>query len=125
LEVDVIEICFSQLVPKTSHIHDRIALTSHKSLLEEQIREEKMSQIASGELTFDTVLRLNKVPHSYDPSVINEHVDFLGDGVNLMRSFADGSIVLEIDVDEFYRDGWVDFVDLFDDRCDLRFISTG
>lgn len=81
-----------------------------------------MAQVASGELAFDTVPRWNEVPHCHDPSIVDEHVDFLGNGLDLMHGFADGSIAQEIDVDARYSDRWVDFVDLFDDRRYFGFI---
>jgi len=96
-KVVIIQADGSDHVAITCHIHDPRTRARSSNLTEQQLREQKMSQMVRGELQFDaTLVRLIRVK-THNPGIVDEDVNIVDGIVDLPPSFADRFKIVEVD----------------------------
>lgn len=123
LGVDIIKGDIGHLVTKTAHVQNQIT-SCHDTLLDQQVRQKEMTEIVGCELALNAVLGQNKLSGGHDSSIIDEDVDMLCDGLDLLDGLANRLIAEKVELDKSDFDGGIGLLDLIDNGSDLGFVTT-
>ena len=99
LETIIIEPHLLSLMPRAAHIDDPRALLGREQLGHDQIREQEMSDMVSGELGLQPVNAL-RIRHGHDGRIIDQSVDGLSIRIDFLARLADLILRAEVELEE-------------------------